>query len=109
MSYIYLLIAILSEVMATSMLKASNGFTKFIPSSIAVLGFVVALFLLSLSIKTIPIGIAYGIWSGVGIVLTTIIAWIIHNQKPDIWMMVGIAFIVAGVIIANTLSKVSAH
>lgn len=109
MSYIYLFTAIISEVISTSMLKASDGFTKLIPSIISIIGFCIALFLLSLSVKTIPVGIAYGIWSGVGIVLTTIIAWIFYNQKPDLWMIVGSSFIIVGVIIANTLSKVSAH
>ena len=83
--------------------------SKPIASVIVVLGFFIAFYCLSLTLKTIPVGIAYAIWSGVGIVLVTIIAWIVFDQKLDVWGIIGIALIMSGVLVLNLLSKTSSH
>ncbi len=107
--WIFLSIAIIAEVIATSALKASEGFSNTIYSSIVVVGYGIAFYCLSLTLKSIPVGIAYAVWSGAGIVLVTAIAWIIYGQKLDLWAFVGIGLIVSGVAVLNLLSKVSAH
>jgi len=109
MGYIYLAIAIVAEVIATSALKASEGFTKPIPNIIVVLGFCTAFYLLSLVIKTVPIGVAYAIWSGFGIVLISIAGLILFGQKLDLAAIIGIVLIISGVVIMNFFSKSVAH
>ncbi len=106
---IFLTLAIMSETLATTMLKMSDQFTRPLPSVITVLGYGAAFYLLSLSLRTIPVGIAYGIWSGVGIVLITVIGAVVFKQTPDIPAIIGLAFIIAGVLIINLLSGMSAH
>lgn len=108
-NWIFLFVAIIAEVIATSALKSSEGFTKPIASVIVVLGYIIAFYCLSLTLKTIPVGVAYAIWSGVGIVLVTTIAWIVFDQKLDVWGIVGIALIMSGVLVLNLLSKTSSH
>ena len=108
-NWIFVCVAIIAEVIATSALKSSEGFSKPIASVIVVLGFIIAFYCLSLTLKTIPVGIAYAIWSGVGIVLVTIIAWIVFDQKLDVWGIIGIALIMSGVLVLNLLSKTSSH
>lgn len=108
-NWIILFFAIIAEVIATSALKSSEGFTKPLASIVVVLGYVIAFYGLSLTLKTIPVGIAYAIWSGVGIVLITIVAWFVFDQKLDIWGIIGIALIMSGVLILNLLSKSSSH
>jgi small multidrug resistance pump len=108
-NWIFLCVAIIAEVIATSALKSSEGFSKPIASVIVVLGYIIAFYCLSLTLKTIPVGIAYAIWSGVGIVLVTIIAWIVFDQKLDVWGIIGIALIMSGVLVLNLLSKTSSH
>ena len=108
-NWIFLCVAIIAEVIATSALKSSEGFTKPIASVIVVLGYIIAFYCLSLTLKTIPVGIAYAIWSGVGIVLVTTIAWIVFDQKLDVWGIIGIALIMSGVLVLNLLSKTSSH
>ena len=108
-NWIFLCVAIIAEVIATSALKSSEGFTKPIASVIVVLGFIIAFYCLSLTLKTIPVGIAYAIWSGAGIVLVTTIAWIVFDQKLDVWGIIGIALIMSGVLVLNLLSKTSSH
>ena len=108
-NWIFLCVAIIAEVIATSALKISEGFSKPIASVIVVLGFIIAFYCLSLTLKTIPVGIAYAIWSGVGIVLVTTIAWIVFDQKLDVWGIIGIALIMSGVLVLNLLSKTSSH
>ena len=108
-NWIFLCVAIIAEVIATSVLKSSEGFSKPIASVIVVLGFIIAFYCLSLTLKTIPVGIAYAIWSGVGIVLVTTIAWIVFDQKLDVWGIIGIALIMSGVLVLNLLSKTSSH
>ena len=108
-NWIFLCVAIIAEVIATSALKSSEGFSKPIASVIVVLGFIIAFYCLSLTLKTIPVGIAYAIWSGVGIVLVTIIAWIVFDQTLDVWGIIGIVLIMSGVLVLNLLSKTSSH
>ena len=108
-NWLILFIAIVAEVIATSALKSSEGFTKPMASIVVVLGYMIAFYCLSLTLKTIPVGIAYAIWSGVGIVLVTTIAWIVFDQKLDVWGIIGIALIMSGVLVLNLLSKTSSH
>ncbi|KLJ02522.1 Qac family quaternary ammonium compound efflux SMR transporter [Luteimonas sp. FCS-9] len=108
-SWLLLAVAIVGEVVATSALKSSEGFTRPIPSAIVVVGYGLAFYALSLALKSIPVGIAYAVWAGLGIVLVTAIAWIFHGQKLDPWGFVGMGLIVSGVAVLNLLSKTSAH
>ncbi len=108
-NWLFLAIAIVSEVIATSALKSSEGFTKLAPSVIVVAGYGAAFYFLSLTLKSIPVGIAYAVWSGIGIVLVAVIAWLLHGQKLDFWGFVGIGLIVSGVAVLNLLSRTSAH
>jgi small multidrug resistance pump len=106
---IILFLAILSEVIATTALKLSDGFTKIIPSVIVVIGYGASFYLLSISLKVIPIGLAYAIWSGVGIVLTVIAGILIWRETLDWARIVGIIFIILGILVINLFSKITAH
>jgi len=101
--------AILAEVIATSALKASEGFSRLGPSALVVAGYGIAFYLLSLTLRTIPVGIAYAVWSGVGIVLISAIGWFRFGQSLDMPALIGIALIVAGVVVLNVFSKSVAH
>jgi small multidrug resistance pump len=109
MRYLYLMIAILAEVAATTALKESDGFTRLIPSLITLTGYSVAFYFLSLTLRELPTGIVYAVWSGVGIVLITAAAWLFHGQKLDTPAIAGMGLIIAGVIVMNGFSKASAH
>jgi small multidrug resistance pump len=109
MNYLYLALAIVAEVIATSCLKWSDGFTKLIPSMITVAGYAIAFYFLSLTLRTIPTGIAYAIWSGAGILLIAAVAWAFQGQKLDAPAIIGMALIISGVSVMNLFSKVSAH
>ena len=109
MGYLYLSIAIIAEVIATSALKASEEFTRLGPSIIVVLGYGATFYFLSLVLKTIPVGVAYAIWAGVGIVLIAIVAAIMFKQIPDIPAVVGMVLIVSGVVVINVFSKTIGH
>ncbi|MFG1371852.1 multidrug efflux SMR transporter [Xanthobacter oligotrophicus] len=109
MGYLYLIIAIVAEVIATSALKATESFTRPGPSVLVIVGYAVAFFCLSLTLKTMPVGIAYAIWSGVGIVLVTAIAWLWYGQRLDLPALVGLGLIIAGVMVINLISKSVAH
>ncbi|MBV9930805.1 MAG: QacE family quaternary ammonium compound efflux SMR transporter [Alphaproteobacteria bacterium] len=104
-AYLTLAVAIVAEVIATSALKASEGFTRPWPAAIVVLGYVSAFYALSLTLKSMPIGIAYGLWSAVGIVLISAVGWIAFRQKLDLAAMTGLLLIIAGVLVVNLLSK----
>jgi small multidrug resistance pump len=106
---VYLAVAIITEVIATSALKASEGFSKPIPSLIVILGYSAAFYCLSLTLRTIPVGIAYAIWSGVGVALITLIGCLLFKQALDLAAVIGISLIVIGVVILNVYSKASAH
>ena len=101
--------AILSEVIATTALKLSDGFTKIVPGVIVVIGYGASFYLLSMSLKVIPIGLAYAIWSGVGIVLTVIAGILIWRESLDWARVIGIIFIILGVLVINLFSKITAH
>lgn len=101
--------AVLSEVTATTALKFSEGFTKLVPSIIVVLGYGLSFYLLSLSLKVIPIGVAYAIWSGIGIVLTVIAGMLLWREPLDWARVAGILLIIAGILVINLFSKVTAH
>ena len=109
MHWLYLAIAIVAEVIGTSALKASDGFTKLYPSLIVIVGYGVAFYFLSLTLRTIPVGIAYAIWSGVGIVLISLIGGLAFNQKLDLPALLGISLIAAGVAVLNLFSKSAGH
>ncbi len=106
---IILFFAILSEVIATTALKLSDGFTKIVPSVIVVIGYGASFYLLSISLDVIPIGLAYAIWSGVGIVLTVIAGILIWRETLDWARVIGIIFIILGILIINLFSKITAH
>ena len=108
-AYSLLAIAIISEVTGSTFLAKSEGFSKPLPTITTVICFGIAFYLLSQVIKIIPLGIAYAIWSGVGIVLVTTIAWIVFGQKLDVWGIIGIVLIMSGVLVLNLLSKTSSH
>ncbi|MFY0676758.1 MAG: multidrug efflux SMR transporter [Neptuniibacter sp.] len=108
-NWLFLTIAIIAEVIGTSALKASEGFTNPIPSILVVLGYGLAFYFLSLTLQTIPIGVTYAIWSGLGIVLITLVGWGFFEQKIDTPAMIGMGFIIAGVVIMNMFSKVITH
>ncbi len=109
MNYLFLGIAIAAEVVGTSFMKQSEGFTRLVPSLVTMVAYAAAFYCLSLTLRTIPTGIAYAIWSGVGIVLITAIAWIFQGQKLDMPAMLGLALIIAGVVVMNLFSKAVAH
>lgn len=109
MGYLYLSIAIIAEVIGTSALKASQGFTKFDPNTSSIVGYGASSYFLSLVLKTVPVGIAYAIWSGVGITLITVTGAILFKQMPDIPAILGVAMIMLGVVIINVFSKIVSH
>lgn len=102
-------IAIVSEVIATSALKASDGFTRLLPSVIVVVGYGIAFYCLALVLRTLPVGIVYAIWSGVGVALIALAGWLLFGQTLDLAAILGISLIVAGVIVLNVFSKTVAH
>ena len=107
--WIFLAVAIISEVIATSFLKSAEGFTRFWPSLVVVAGYLLAFYLLSLTLKTIPVGVAYAIWSGVGIVLIALSGWLFLGQSLDTPAVIGLTLIVAGVIVINVFSRTVSH
>lgn len=108
-AWLILGLAIVAEVVGTSALKASDGFTRLGPSVVVVLGYAVAFYGLSLVLKTIPVGITYAVWSGLGIVLITLVAWLLDGQTIDLAGFIGMALIVAGVAVLNLFSKTPVH
>lgn len=109
MHYLFLTIAITAEVIGTSFMKLSEGFSRPLPSLVTIVAYAIAFYCLSLTLRTIPTGIAYAIWSGVGIVLIAAIAWAFQGQKLDLPAMLGVALIIAGVLVMNLFSKAVAH
>jgi len=105
MHWLYLAIAIISEVIATSALKAADGFTRWGPSVLVVVGYASAFYFLSLTLRSIPLGIVYAIWAGVGIALIALVGWIVYHQSLHLWALLGIGLIVAGVVVLNVFSK----
>lgn len=108
-TWIILIVAVFGEVVATTSLKLSEGFTKLVPSIVVVIGYGIAFYCLSLTLKSIPLGIAYAVWSGLGIVTVSILGWLLFGQKLDFWAILGMLLIVSGVVVLNLLSKTAAH
>lgn len=109
MGYLYLAVAIAGEVIATSSLKASQEFTRLVPSVLVVLGYGVAFYFMTLALRTMPLGLVYALWSGVGVALIVVAGIVLYGQIPDVWALLGVGLIVAGVIVINTMSKMSVH
>lgn len=105
MSWVYLSIAIMAEIIATSALKSAAGFSRLIPSLITVVGYSIAFYCLSLSLRSIPVGVAYAVWSGVGIVAISLIGVLFFKQHLDTPALIGIGFIIVGVLVLNIFSK----
>lgn len=104
MAYIYLALAIIAEVLATSAIQASEGFTKPLPSAFVILGYGLSLYLLAVVLKSLPVGITYALWAGVGVVLVTIAGAVMYEQIPDTAAIIGMTLIVSGVIVINLFS-----
>jgi small multidrug resistance pump len=109
MAYVYLLIAIIAEVVGTSALKASDGFTKWIPNDIVAIGYGSAFYFLSLVLRSIPVGVTYAIWSGLGIVLISLVGYVYFKQPLDLPAIAGMVLIISGVIVINLFSKTIRH
>lgn len=106
---ITLTIAIISEVIATTSLKATEGFTKWLPSLVVVVGYGLSFYMLSLTLKYIPVGVVYAIWSGVGIVLITLLGWAVYDQKINLGAALGMGLIIMGVALVNLFSDTAVH
>jgi small multidrug resistance pump len=104
-AYLSLAIAIIAEVAATTALKASDGFSRLAPSVLVVVGYAASFYCLALTLKDIPVGVVYAIWSGVGIVLISLLGWTLYEQKLDIAAIGGMALIIAGVLVINLFSN----
>lgn len=107
--YLFLALAIIAEAVATTALKMSEQFTRLLPSAVVVVGYAAAFYFLSLSLRTIPVGVAYAVWSAVGIVLITVVGAVMFRQVPDLPAIAGMLLIIAGVAVINLFSKMSAH
>lgn len=102
-------LAIVAEVIGTTALKASESFTRLVPSLIVVVGYGVAFYCLSMVLKSVPVGIAYAVWSGLGIVLITAVAWLLYGQRIDLAGLIGMGLIIAGVVVLNVFSQATVH
>ncbi|TDO07664.1 small multidrug resistance pump [Halomonas ventosae] len=109
MAFLFLALAIVAEVIATSALKASAGFTRLWPSVAVVIGYGLAFYLLALVLRSMPVGIAYAFWAGLGIVLVTLVGIVVYGEKPDLPALLGLAMIVGGVVVIQVFSSVSSH
>lgn len=107
--YLLLGISIMAEVVATSALKSSQGFTRLGPSALAVLGYCVAFYLVSKVMNHMATGVVYAVWSGLGIVLISLVGWLLYGQKLDLPAVIGMAMIVGGVLVIQLLSKATGH
>lgn len=107
--YAILAIAIVSEVIGTLSLKASEGFTRLGPSMIVIVAYGLAFYFLSLTLKSIPVGIAYAVWYGIGVTLVALIGWLLFGQKLDLAAVLGMGLIIAGVIVLNLFSSTAQH
>jgi small multidrug resistance pump len=107
--YVLLAIAIVAEVIATSALRASEGFSRLLFSIVVVVGYGIAFYCLSLTLKSIPVGVVYAVWSGVGIVLISLVAVVLYRQIPDLPAIIGLGLIISGVVVLNLFSRMQAH
>lgn len=104
-NWVYLGLAIFSEVVATASLKSTEGFTRFVPSIVVLIGYCSAFYFLSLTLDTIPIGVAYAVWSGVGVATITVVSYVLYGQKIDTTGIIGIGLIIAGVVVLRLFSE----
>lgn len=109
MKYAYLFLAVLAETIGTTALHASEQFTRFWPSVIVVVGYAAAFYFLSHTLRTIPVGIAYAMWSGLGIILIAAMAYFIYGQKLDVAAVIGMSLILIGIVIIQLFSKTATH
>lgn len=109
MTYVFLALAIVAEVVATSALKASMGFTRLWPSLTVALGYGLAFYLLALVLRSLPVGVAYAIWAGLGIVLVTLVGVVVYGERPDLPALLGMSMIVGGVVIIQLWSSMTPH
>lgn len=109
MNHLFLFVAVVFEVIATSTLKATEGFTRLWPSLITIGGYALAFYFLSLPVRTIPVGIVYALWCGIGIVLVTLVGWVVLKQPLDAAALAGMGLILAGVVTINLFSKTVMH
>jgi len=109
MGYLYLAVAIIAEVIATSALKASDEFSNLLPSIVVVIGYGASFYFLSIVLKTIPIGVAYAIWSGLGIVLLATVGAVVFDQKLDASTIIGMLLIISGIVVMNLFSSTTPH
>lgn len=109
LTYLTLFAAIVAEVIATTALSRSESFTRLWPSIVTIVGYALAFWLLSFPVRTIPVGVVYALWSGLGILLISALSWLWYGQKLDLPAVVGLAFILGGVLIVNLFSKTISH
>lgn len=109
MTYLYLFVAVVFETIGTAALQASQQFTKPLPLVLTAIGYIVAFYFLSLTLKTMPVGVAYAIWSGLGVILISLIGWIWFRQMLDAPALIGIGLIIAGVATINLFSRTATH
>lgn len=107
--WLLLALAIVAEVVGTTALKASDGFTRLVPSLIVIVGYAVSFYCLSLVLRHIPVGITYAVWSGLGIVLITVAAFVLYGQRIDLAGWIGMGLIIAGVLVLNLFSRATTH
>jgi multidrug transporter EmrE-like cation transporter len=107
--WLILAIAIVAEVIGTTALKASDGFTRLWPSAIVVVGYGVSFYCLSLVLRSIPVGVTYAVWSGLGIVLISLVAFAVYGQRIDLAGLIGMGLIIAGVLVLNLFSRSAPH
>ena len=109
MNYVYLVVAVVFEVIATTALKQTEGFTRLVPSLVSIGGYALAFYFLSLPLRTMPIGVVYALWCGAGIIFITVIGWVWFKQTLDLPALAGMGLIMAGVIVINLWSKTLVH
>ncbi len=109
MAYVYLAIAIVAEVFGTTSLKASEEFTRLAPSLAVATGYSVSFYFLSLVLRSIPLGVTYAVWSGMGVVLVAIAGAVVYKEVPDAPALLGMTMIVGGVVVMNLFSKTVIH
>ncbi len=109
MSWVFLVVAMLCEIVGTCVLKAADGFTRAVPSVVVIVTYTVSFYFFSLALRVIPVGIAYAIWSGVGIMAIAVIGWLYYGQALDTAAILGLGLIIAGVVVLSLFSKTVAH
>ena len=109
LNYVYLIVAILFEVVATTALKQTDGFTRLTPSLVSIAGYALAFYFLSLPLRTMPVGVVYALWCGAGIIFITAIGWVWFRQALDLPALAGMGLIMAGVVVINLFSKTIVH